>query len=155
MNAPFATPRVLLLVEDNPADVDFFRRAVAGMRLNLPLAVVSDGEQAIDYLAGQRQYADRQLHPPPSLILLDLRLPRTSGLDVLRWIHQKELAFPPPKIIVFTSSAKPDDLRQAKELGANAYIIKPVSLGPLKQIVKGLGTLWQNPEASIHGALGW
>src|SRR2546421_124510 len=92
MNEPTGGSWVLLLVEDNEADVIFFRRAVGETSLHLPVAVARDGEEALHYIAAVGPYSDRELHPPPSIVLLDLRLPRKSGLDVLRWIQEKELA---------------------------------------------------------------
>lgn len=146
---------VLLLVEDSEPDVLFFRRAVDEQALNIPLAVVGDGQQAVDYLAGNPPYSDRVLHPAPLMVLLDLRLPSKSGFEVLEWMNRQPHSVPPPKVFVFTSSSEPGDIRRAKELGATGYILKPVSLGPLKQIVKGLALLWHDREASVHGALGW
>jgi CheY-like chemotaxis protein len=155
MSEPPPPQRVLLLVEDNEDDVLFFRRAVDEQALNIPLAIAKDGQQAVDYLAGNPPYSDRVLHPAPLLVLLDLRMPRKSGFDVLEWMKREPNATPPPRVFVFTSSSEPEDIRRANELGAAGYIVKPMSMGPLKQIVKGLALLWHDPEASVHGALGW
>lgn len=155
MTTPDPTPAsgVLLLVEDNEADVLFLRRAIEHTKVHLPLVAVGDGVQAIDYVAGRGAFSDRAVHPPAVLMLLDLKLPKKSGLDVLAWMKQESRKS--PKVIVFTSSTESADVRKAYELGAAAFIVKPVSQGPLREIVKGLATFLRNPEGSIDGSLGW
>lgn len=143
----------LLLVEDNETDVLFMRRAIDQTGVHLPMQVASDGLQAMDRIAGRGAFSDRTLHPKPRLMLLDLRMPRKSGLEVLEWM--KKEGHQNPRVVVFTSSTESEDVRLAYKLGAIAYIVKPVSLGPLKEIVKGLATFLRDPQASIDGALGW
>src|SRR5262249_49862465 len=116
----------ILLAEDDPNDVILFRRAMGMASLNLDsLHVVRDGEEAISYLNGQAAHADRERYPLPALLLLDLKMPRRSGLEVLSWLRrQPELRH---LIVVFlTSSNNAEDIRRAYEAGVNSYLVKPV-----------------------------
>lgn len=126
---------LLLLVEDNEDDVFIFQRAFRRAGLGHPLQVVSDGQEAIDYLAGIGPYADRAAYPLPSLIFLDLKLPRRSGHDVLAWIAtQPDLA--PAPVIVLTSSAEARDLQRSRELGALHYLVKPPAPEALAELIE-------------------
>ena len=123
MNSPSPHP-TLLLVEDNEDDVFIFRRALARAALGNDVQVVTDGQDAIDYLAGAGPFAERARFPLPYLVLLDLKLPRRSGLEVLEWVRgQPELAHIP--VIVLTSSAEARDIQRTRELGALHYLVKP------------------------------
>src|SRR5262245_13616336 len=111
-------PDVILVTEDDPTDVLLLRRAFERAGIPSRLEVVSNGEEAISYLAGEGTYADRNLHPLPSVVLLDIKLPRTSGIDVLAWIRrQPEMNRLP--VIMLTSSGRAADLRRAYEAGAS------------------------------------
>jgi CheY-like chemotaxis protein len=117
----------LLLVEDDENDVFFLRRALQSAGAAVQLHVASDGRQALDYLQGRDRYADRTAHPLPTLVLLDLKVPYVSGLDVLRQIRSD------PKlrkliVVVFTSSSLDSDVAQAYEIGANSFLVKPSRL---------------------------
>lgn len=131
----------VLYVEDDPDDVMFMRLGFANAGLTRPLHVLTDGQQAIDYLAGTGPYADRAIYPVPGLMLLDLSLPRVSGLDVLRWIcdqaHLHELP-----VVVLSTSARRDDWLQAQHLGANGYLVKPPDMTTLPHILKPLIAYW-------------
>jgi CheY-like chemotaxis protein len=121
-----STPAVVLLVEDNESDIVLMRRAWQTLDQRIPLQVLTDGEEAIDYFKGLDQLADRVAHPRPSLVLLDLGLPGISGFDVLKWIRAtaglKELP-----VIVMTSSEFAADVKLAYDLGANSFMVKPSS----------------------------
>jgi len=119
------TAGVILLAEDDDADVLLLCRAFAKAGVTNPLQVVSDGEQAVAYLAGQGGYADRERHPLPALVLLDIKLPRRSGLDVLAWMREQPGLRRIP-VIVLTSSEQPADISCAYDAGAHAFHIKPV-----------------------------
>jgi CheY-like chemotaxis protein len=109
---------LILLVEDDPNQVLFLKRALGKVNITNPLRVATNGEKAILYLA------DRS-HEPPSLVLLDLKVPRVKGMKVLEWIRsQPDLRETP--VVVVTSSIEPDDRRRADELGVLAYLCKPV-----------------------------
>lgn len=125
----------LLLVEDNEDDVFIFQRAFRRAGLHDPLQVVADGQEAIDYLAGVGRYADRVAHPWPSLVFLDLKLPRRSGHEVLAWIASRpELPMLP--VIVLTSSAELRDLQRSRELGALHYLVKPPGSDALVELIE-------------------
>lgn len=131
----------ILLVEDDPNDVLLIRRAFSRAKLLNPLHVVNDGDSAVNYLAGTDEYGDRNLHPLPALILLDLKLPRRSGLEVLEWLKQQpELRRLP--VIVLTSSRENIDINRAYDLNANSYLVKPVAPDALLEMVKMLDLYW-------------
>ena len=133
--------RTILLVEDDPNDVFFMKRAMklAGM-LN-PMHVVDDGRRAIHYLDGAGEYSDRARFPLPCLVLLDLKLPHVMGLDVLKWIReQPELRT--VIVLVFTASKLPPDISKAYFLGANSYLVKPSEPDELIQMVTLIKHYW-------------
>jgi CheY-like chemotaxis protein len=132
---------VILLVEDNPDDVLLVRRAVKKAALAVWMPVVSDGDEAVAYLDGAGHFADRQRHPLPSLILLDLKLPKRPGLEVLRWIRERPgLASTP--VVVLTSSTEDEDIQKAYARGANSYLQKPVAFNALVQLLGVLDIYW-------------
>ena len=116
----------LLLVEDSENDVAIMKRALEHACIKTTLQVVQDGETALAYLNGVGEFGDRQRHPLPGIVFLDLKLPNMSGDDVLAWIREREhLAF--IMVVVLTSSEHPEDLRRAYRLGANSYLVKASS----------------------------
>ena len=140
----------ILLVEDNPDDVLLLKRAFKKAGLPHALQIASHGEEALDYLAGDGRYADRDKHPFPALMLLDLQLPRRSGHEVLEWLRaQDDLRRLP--VVVLTSSREPTDINRAYDLGANSYLVKPVSFDALLEMVQVLERYWialaERPEA--------
>jgi CheY-like chemotaxis protein len=143
------TDNLILLAEDNSTDVLMIRRAFAKANLQGTLEVADDGDKAVAYLSGQGKFADRESHPLPVLLLLDLKLPRRSGFEVLAWVRQQaELKRLP--VVVLTSSQESTDINRAYDLGANSYLVKPVDFDALLHMVKGLGLYWlvlnENPE---------
>lgn len=144
--------RHLLVVEDNPEDVVLFRKAIERTGVTLPYSHAGDGQQAIDYLKGAGEFSDRSRHPFPSLVLLDLRMPKKSGHEVLSWMKEHRLDH--PKVVVFTSSSEPRDIEQAMKSGAFAYIVKPMSLAVLGNIVKDLAAALASSDRD-HLLLGW
>ncbi len=132
---------VILLVEDDPDDVFFLQEAFKKADMAGALRVARDGEEAVAYLLGQGAFSDRLLHPPPALVLLDLKLPRKSGLEVLEWRRgQPGMALIP--VIVLTSSVSEADVRGAYELGANAYLVKPIESGAQVEMVETIRRFW-------------
>jgi len=131
----------ILLVEDDSNDVLLIQRAFRKAKLVNPVQVVEDGEAAVAYLAGQGPFADRQRYPLPVLILLDLKLPRKSGLEVLAWLRQQPGLKRLP-VVVLTASKEAADINRAYDLGANSYLVKPVAFDALLDIVKTLGLYW-------------
>lgn len=126
--------QTLLLVEDNDDDVFIFKRAYKQAKLAHPLQVAGDGEEATDYLLGRGRFADREKYPLPFLVLLDLKLPLKSGLEVLQSVRERpELA--KLCVIVLTSSAEDRDVLRAHDLGAQAYLVKPPSAQVLLEAI--------------------
>ena len=131
----------ILLVEDSEDDILLLERALRNARLANPLKVVKDGEEAIKYLSGDSAYADRTRYPFPFLILLDLRLPRLSGFEVLAWIRDQP-DFAELIVVVLTNSDHVPDVSQARDLGANSYLVKPGSFEELVEMVKRIKGRW-------------
>ncbi len=131
----------LLLVEDDPNDVVFFRRGLGKAGIADRLQVAEDGEEAVAYLEGRGRYENRSQHPLPALIVLDLKLPKRSGLEVLQWLRN-ELRLKDIPVIILTSSTEPSDIARAHELGVAAYHVKPVDFKDLCELVKSFGLFW-------------
>src|SRR6478736_4414834 len=113
----------VLLVEDDLNDIFLVKRAFKMARIKNPLQIVTDGQEAISYLRGDGKYADREAHPLPKLIVMDIRMPRRSGFEVLEWVKSSKPLRRIPVVIV-SSSDNPADINRAYELGANAYMVK-------------------------------
>ena len=131
----------ILLVEDNDDDAFLLKRALEASGIENPLHVVTDGEQAFDYLKGIGKYTDRALYPLPSLILLDLKLPRVSGFEVLEWI-QKDTTLPPLVVVVLSSSGETRDINMAYRFGARSYLVKPPTAASFLDLAQGLKVYW-------------
>lgn len=131
----------ILLVEDDPNDVLLMQRAFERARLANPLKIVRDGEEAIEYLSGEGIYSDRENFPIPLLILLDLRMPRRTGFEVLEWLRSKP-EFAEIPVVVLTSSEELPDVHKAYQLGANSYLTKPAQLDDLVQMMLRLRGYW-------------
>jgi len=136
-----ATPDIVLLVEDDPNDVLLMQRAFRRAKVTNPVQVVEDGEDAVLYLSGQAPYADRVRYPLPALVLLDLKLPRKSGLEVLEWLRQQAGLKRLP-VVILTSSKESTDISRAYDLGVNSYLVKPVSFDTLLDMVETLNLYW-------------
>jgi len=133
----------ILLVEDNTDDAELFAYAFDKLAIPNPLVIVSDGDAAVDYLGGTGAYGDRLRHPLPALILLDLKLPRRSGFEVLRFLRGQDATRHTP-VVVLTSSNQPEDIRRAYDGGANSYLVKPVGRDSLMAMVRALELYWMN-----------
>jgi CheY-like chemotaxis protein len=131
----------ILLVEDNEDDAFLLTRALKAVEMTNPVHVVTDGEQAMEYLKGTGQYGDRSKYPLPGLVLLDLKLPRISGFEVLQWI-QNETALPQLVVVVLSSSGEPRDINMAYRFGARSYLIKPPTQASFVDLAKGLKLYW-------------
>ena len=131
----------LLLVEDDPNDALFVRRALNKLGIGDRVRLARDGMEAVEYLEGRGAFADRKENPLPALILLDLKLPRKSGLEVLEWLRSVPGLQELP-VAILTSSQEPGDVERARELGIVSYTVKPVDLHKLTRVVQSLGRLW-------------
>lgn len=136
-----STDKVILLVEDNEDDVFLTEMALKQAGCENPLLVVTDGQEAVDYLSGTGQFADREKFPFPSLILLDLKLPYRTGLEVLQWMREQR-QLPGTFVAVLTSSNEPSDLKKAYDLGAKTYLVKPPTPQMLYDIIKQFKLDW-------------
>jgi len=135
------TVQTILLVEDNADDAVLVRRAFRNANLANPIHVASDGDQAVAYLSGEGEYRDRERFPLPILVLLDLKLPRRSGFEVLEWLRAQP-GLGRLRVVVLTSSKESVDIDRAYELGANSYLVKPVGLEQLIEMVRALNLYW-------------
>jgi CheY-like chemotaxis protein len=135
-----AAMTTILHVEDDPNDTLLFEHACRKAGVVFDLQAVSDGDQAIAYLRGSNGFSDRMKHPIPKLILLDLKMPRVSGFDVLAWLRADEL-FKQVPVVVLTSSNHDADVKRAYDLGARSYLVKPVGFEALVELVKTLPRL--------------
>jgi CheY-like chemotaxis protein len=132
---------LILLVEDDPNDIILIKRAFEKANITNPLQVVENGEEAISYLTGKGRYGDRVKCPLPMLLLLDLKLPRKSGHEVLEWLRKQPM-LKRLTVVVLTSSQQSSDINRAYDLGANSYLVKPVTFDALVEMVKALNFYW-------------
>jgi DNA-binding response OmpR family regulator len=137
---PDMVPNVLL-VEDDENDVFFFQRAMKLAGWTDPVQVAQDGQKAVDYIKGAGPFSRREEFPLPALVLLDLKLPFLSGLEVLKWIRT-ESEYKQIAVVMLTSSKEEVDVEQACQLGANAYVVKPAAADDLLELVKSIWSFW-------------
>jgi len=133
--------KIILLIEDNPDDAALTLRALENNNIKNDVVVVNDGAEALDYLFGTGSYAGRDLTIMPQLTLLDLKLPKVDGLDVLRRVRANELTRLLP-VVILTSSNEEQDRINAYGRGANSYVRKPIDFGQFIDAVRNLGLYW-------------
>jgi CheY-like chemotaxis protein len=145
-------PIVILLAEDDPAHAEIIRRTMNISRIANRMEHVNDGQQALDYLYRRERFADPDVAPRPGLILLDLRMPRIDGLDVLRQIKSDADLARIPTVILTTSSAE-TDMAKAYDAHANSYLVKPVDFDKFTSMMDTIGYYWLmwncSPEPAI------
>ena len=132
-------PAPILLVEDNPADVELALRAFRRRKLANPITVVRDGEEALDYMYRRGAFADGA--PVPGVVLLDLRIPKVDGLEVLRELKQHPVYRHVP-VVVLTTSGEHRDVKRSYEMGAASYIVKPVEFDKFQDVVERINLYW-------------
>ncbi len=133
--------KAILLVEDNPSDVALTERALLRNNITNTLVVAQDGQEGLDYLFGTGPHAGRDVAALPVLILLDLKLPKVDGLDVLRRIRADARTRRVP-VVILTSSREEQDIAAGYDLGVNSYIRKPVDFAQFSETVRQLGLYW-------------
>jgi CheY-like chemotaxis protein len=133
--------KVILLVEDNPRDEALTLRALKKSNIVNEVVVARDGVEALDYLLGKGKYEGRDTSIKPQLVLLDLKLPKVNGLQVLQQLRSNELT-KRLAVVVFTSSSEEEDLIKSYDLGANSYVRKPVDFEQFLEATRQLGLYW-------------
>jgi two-component system response regulator len=134
-------PKIILLVEDNPSDVGLTQRALEKSHIVNELVVAEDGQMALNYLLDSDPLTGQKMNELPALVLLDLKLPKLDGLQVLRQIRTDERTSRLP-VVILTTSSEEDDIAQSYDLGANSYIRKPVDFKQFVEAVQHLGLYW-------------
>jgi two-component system, response regulator len=132
---------VLLLAEDLEDDVFLFERALQRKKIGCTVRVASNGRQALDYLSGKGEFADRNAYPLPSLVVMDIKMPEMDGLEALKKIRQDEKLSKLP-VVIFTSSKRDEDVELAYGLGANAYVVKPSDTNQLAETLETMTKFW-------------
>jgi CheY-like chemotaxis protein len=140
---------VMLVAEDDPNDVTLFRHALRRNGIAARTEIVPDGDQVIRYLRGDGSYADRGRYPFPDLLLLDLKMPLMSGVEVLKWLrdHPENGALP---VVMLSGSALPADIGRAYELGVKTYFTKPHSVAQLGDVLRLIVDYWSYSERPQH-----
>jgi len=142
-------PQTVLYVEDSPDDYALLKLASRKCGTPFSLQHAGDGEQAISYLSGAGEYADREEHPFPDMVLLDLKMPRLDGFEVLEWIRNNPTTKSLPVVVLAGSSFRAD-IRRALELGANSYAAKPGKFEELEVLIDQIADVWLARER-VHG----
>jgi two-component system response regulator len=133
--------KIILLVEDNPDDVELTLRAFKQNNIGNKVVIAKDGVEALDYLLGKGMYAGRDVQDTPVVTLLDLNLPKINGMEVLKTIRQNDATKLMP-VVILTSSKQEIDLVNGYKLGANSYVRKPVDFTQFVEAIKTLGLYW-------------
>jgi len=149
---PLPEEVVVLLVDDSEDDLFIIERAIGKADLRNRIVKLSDGEEALAYFGGVGKYADREKYPVPGLVLLDLKMPKVDGFEVLSSIRQQP-AYRDLPVIVLTSSELLMDVRRAYEVGASSYLVKPLEFQNLAAMVRTLGAVWRQ-ATERRGAAG-
>jgi CheY-like chemotaxis protein len=134
-------PITVLHVDDDPNDTELLRAASRRARVPFHLENVEDGEQAIAYLSGAGVYANREKYRMPALVLLDIKMPRTTGFEVLKWIRSRA-SFAHVPVVVLSGSELQDDIQEAYASGASSYFIKPLVFDALVNLIRSINTIW-------------
>jgi CheY-like chemotaxis protein len=131
----------ILIAEDSQDDAFFLERAFRKIGLKNPVQILTDGAAVMDYLKAEGKYSNRSEYPFPSVMFIDVKMPRVNGFEVLQWLqcHQQCKVIP---TMVFSSSEQPEDIERAYQLGANAYIIKPNTTTELEEILRSAHDFW-------------
>ena len=134
----------VLLVEDDPSDFRLIQRAFNKLAEQFEMFRLSNGDEAIAYLSGEDPYENRAAHPMPSMLLLDLKLPRRSGFEVLEWVRRQASSLSRLPVVVLTSSRHSVDINRAYDLGANSYLVKPATNNQLEDLASQFRNYWMS-----------
>jgi CheY-like chemotaxis protein len=132
----------VLLVEDDLNDIFLVKRAFKKAQIQNPLQVVTDGSEAVDYLRGAGRYGDRLAYPLPKLMVMDIKMPRKTGFEVLEWVKGQSHRLRRIPIIIVSSSERAADINRAYELGANAYMVKPMEYRAVEHLFESITHYW-------------
>ena len=132
----------VLLVEDDLNDIFLVKRAFRTAHIPNPLQIVTDGEEAMSYLRGEGKYSSREAYPLPKLMVMDIKMPRRRGFEVLEWIKSSSGPLRRIPVIIVSSSNDPADINRAYELGANAYMIKPMNYRAVEHLFESITQYW-------------
>src|SRR5436190_4150625 len=146
-----ASAGTVLHIDDDPNDTLLLEAAARKAGAQFLLQNVQDGDAAIAYLTGAGIYADRRVYPLPSLILLDLKMPRATGFEVLQWIRAHPQLGQMP-VVILSGSELQDDISQAYSTGANSYLVKPLGFDALVNLVKSINSLWMGAAITPHAS---
>jgi CheY-like chemotaxis protein len=131
----------ILIAEDDENDISLLEVALRRAGINNPLQFVQDGEEAIDYLCQRNGFSDRSQFPFPTVVILDIKMPRRGGLEVLQWLREHPECSIIPSIVL-SASAEPQDVQKAYELGASTYFQKPTSIDELTEMMRSINQYW-------------
>jgi CheY-like chemotaxis protein len=157
MRARAGAPKILnvLLAEDDPNDLKLVTLALARQSVPARFFTVNDGEEVLSYLKGEGTFADRSAFPVPDLLVLDLKMPRLDGFEVVKWVRQNHRCIRLP-IVMLSGSGLDEDVEEAYRLGVNSYFRKPSSITALTTLLRTLATYWQlteRPSLQEHTAV--
>ena len=149
-----AAEPLILLVEDDPADARLIQRAFEKASLGARITRIPNGDDAVDYLAGNEPFDNRNNYPLPAIILLDIKLPRRSGFEVLRWLRSRKDGLQRIPVVMLTSSRHSVDVNRAYDLGANSYLTKPDTNEQLTKMLSTVDQYWMsyNEQPSFGAA---
>jgi CheY-like chemotaxis protein len=140
---------VVLHVDDDPSDALLLKQACRRAEVSFRLKGVGDGESALAYLSGTGSFDNRDEYPLPTLVLLDLKMPRMTGFDVLSWMRSHPM-FKTLPVVIFTASNQEGDIRRAYDMGANSYLVKPVGIHTLIEILKIIDSYWLGLNQNLN-----
>src|SRR6266702_4939030 len=158
LHPPMREDALILLVEDRQDDAMLMLRSFARAGVNNPIEIVRNGEEALAYLSGSGEYSNREKHPLPRLVLLDLKMPKVDGFEVLQWIrtHPQLSGLP---VVVLTSSENVRDVNRAYGLGANSFLVKPMDFNHFVELSSFISDHWflwsKTPTTSVRAADDW
>ncbi len=130
----------VLLADDDKSEVMLFQRAWDKVEYDVSLQVVNNGVDVIKYLCRQPPFDNREVSPRPLLLIMDLKLHRKSGFEVLEWLRNSESRQLP--VIIYSSSQRPEDVNRVYDLGANSYVVKPLGLGRIEKLISNISAWW-------------